>query len=78
MPLATPIIGTDGQSLSDIFIPKDTGIILGYMGVNRDTDIWGPDAMEWKPERWVSPVPSSVVEAHVPGVYANTYAFVQY
>ena len=78
VPLAAPIIGTDGQLLYDIFIPKDTGIILGYMGVNRDTDIWGPDAMVWKPERWLSPLPSSVAGAGVPGVYANMYAFVQF
>ena len=31
------------------------------------------DADEWKPERWVKPLPRTVEEANVPGIYANMY-----
>ncbi|KAI0073418.1 hypothetical protein K474DRAFT_1710699 [Panus rudis PR-1116 ss-1] len=29
------------------------------------------DAKEWKPERWLSPLPQSVVDEHIPGIYSN-------
>ena len=37
----------------------------------RDVAVWGEDALEWKPERWLQPLPRSVEEARVPGIYAN-------
>jgi len=61
----------DGNELSEILVPSDTSVIVSILGINRDRDIWGEDAAEWKPERWLSPLPSSVTDAHVPGVYAN-------
>ena len=72
--LGTPIIGLDGQKISEIFVPNNAGIIISILSVNRDPGIWGPDVMEWKPERWLAPLPASVAEARIPGVYANTYA----
>jgi hypothetical protein len=33
----------------------------------------GPDALEWKPERWLTPLPESIMESKVPGVYAHLY-----
>ncbi|THH05492.1 hypothetical protein EW146_g9889 [Bondarzewia mesenterica] len=71
--LGTPITGVDGTKISEIMIPNNTGIYVSILAVNRDPGIWGDDAMEWKPERWLSPLPPSVAEARIPGVYANTY-----
>ncbi|ETW83998.1 cytochrome P450 monooxygenase 54 [Heterobasidion irregulare TC 32-1] len=73
--LGTPIIGVDGKKMSEIFVPNNTSIIISILSVNRDPGIWGPDVMEWKPERWLAPLPSSVTDAHIPGVYANTLTF---
>ena len=75
VPLGSPIIGTDGKKLSEIFIPNNTDIVISVMGVNQDPDIWGPDAAEWQPKRWLSPLPPNVAEARIPGVYANMCAF---
>ncbi|THH11078.1 hypothetical protein EW146_g8172 [Bondarzewia mesenterica] len=72
LPLGTPITGVDGTKISEIMIPNNTGIYIGVLSVNRDPGIWGADVMEWKPERWLSPLPPSVAEARIPGVYANT------
>ena len=41
------------------------------MALNRSKAIWGEDAEEWKPERWLSPLPESVAEAKVPRIYSN-------
>lgn len=71
MPLSEPIVGNDGRLMKEIFVPAGTEIILASRAVNRDPSIWGEDAAEFKPERWLSPLPASVLDAHVPGVYAN-------
>ncbi|KAI0347505.1 cytochrome P450 [Trametopsis cervina] len=75
MPLSEPIRGVDGRTLSEIFVPKDTTVIIGIRACNRNKAIWGEDALEWKPERWINKLPESVTAAHVPGVYANLMTF---
>lgn len=71
LPLSNPVKTLDGQEKNEIIVPKGTLMMLQLIKLNRDKDIWGPDAEEWKPERWLSPLPPSVAEASVPGVYAN-------
>lgn len=61
----------NGELIHEIPVQKFAGIIVGIRACNRNEAIWGPDAKEWKPERWLSPLPDSVGEAHVPGVYSN-------
>jgi cytochrome P450 len=39
--------------IGDQFIPKGTDIIVSIWYINRSTEIWGADASEFKPERWV-------------------------
>ncbi|KAI0270655.1 cytochrome P450 [Gloeopeniophorella convolvens] len=72
VPLSTPIQDVNGQEMRELFIPNNTNVVINIVGVNRDPDIWGPDATEWKPERWLAPLPESVAGARIPGVYANT------
>ena len=45
------------------------------MSCNRDPAIWGADARVWKPERWLSPLPDTVTDAKIPGVYSHLYVF---
>lgn len=71
LPLSKPIPGLDGSIMSEIFVPKGTLVFIGIMAANRISEYWGEDVMEWKPERWLKPLPDSVLEAHVPGVYSN-------
>ena len=53
MPLSEPIIGKDGNVLKEIFVPAGTELILGIRSINIDKGIWGEDALEFKPERWL-------------------------
>ena len=71
MPLSAPIEGVDGTQINEIFVPKNTSIIIGIRQCNRSKAIWGDDAAEWKPERWLAPLPETVTDARVPGIYAN-------
>ncbi|KAI0716800.1 cytochrome P450 [Earliella scabrosa] len=76
MPLSEPITGVNGTELHEIPVPKDTTVVVGIYSANRNKAIWGDDALEWKPERWLSPLPSSVTEAKIPGVYSNLMTFI--
>lgn len=71
LPFAEPIEGVNGELLNEIVVPKDTSVIIGIRACNRNKAIWGKDALEWKPERWINPLPESVTKASVPGIYAN-------
>ncbi|KAI0718795.1 cytochrome P450 [Cerioporus squamosus] len=76
LPLSEPIRGVDGALMSEIPIPKDTVVLVGILGSNMNRRTWGDDAWEWKPERWLSPLPEAVAGAHIPGVYANLMTFI--
>lgn len=41
------------------------------MNANRNKALWGEDADEWKPERWLLPLPKTLEDAHIPGVYSH-------
>ncbi|OBZ67845.1 Docosahexaenoic acid omega-hydroxylase CYP4F3 [Grifola frondosa] len=76
MPLLEPIRGVDGSIINEIPVPKNTGIVVGVLASNCNKAVWGDDALEWKPERWLSPLPATVGEAHIPGVYSNLMTFI--
>ena len=61
--------------IHELVIPKDTTVCVGVLSSNTNKAIWGEDAMEWKPERWLSPLPKSVTDAKIPGVYSNLMTF---
>jgi cytochrome P450 len=61
----------DGREITEIPIPNNTNVIVGILASNQNPEIWGPDSYEWKPERWLTPLPESVSEAHIPGIYSN-------
>ncbi|TCD71092.1 cytochrome P450-dit2 [Steccherinum ochraceum] len=75
LPFSTPIRGTDGTMVSEIAVPKGTGICVGILASNVNKAIWGPDADQWRPDRWLEPLPESVTEARIPGVYSNLMTF---
>ncbi|KZV66370.1 cytochrome P450 [Peniophora sp. CONT] len=63
---------TNGES---IYVPAGTEVVLSNHGLNTDPAIWGVDAHEWRPERWLEPLPESVAVAKIPGVYSNSTSF---
>ena len=73
LPLSQPIRAVDGSMIQEIPVPKDTMIVIGVLSSNTNKALWGEDALEWKPERWLSPLPTSVTEAKIPGIYSHLY-----
>jgi cytochrome P450 len=54
VPLTLRLAAHD-TTLQGHFIPKDTVVILAPWAVNLSTDLWGPDAGEFNPDRWTAP-----------------------
>ena len=71
LPLSDPVRMVDEQLLSEISVPKGTTVLVSIQSCNRNKALWGDDALEWKPERWLEPLPGDLTAAHVPGVYSN-------
>ncbi|KAM5538786.1 hypothetical protein V8D89_007508 [Ganoderma adspersum] len=75
LPLSQPIRGTDGLTVKQLAIPRGTNIVIAIMASNRSKALWGEDAHEWKPERWLASLPAAVESAAIPGVYSHMMTF---
>ncbi|TFY83263.1 hypothetical protein EWM64_g745 [Hericium alpestre] len=81
VPLLTPIKPLDAAQppMTSVTIPEGTTLFVGIAAANRSPLIWGPDAHEWRPERWLgSEVPGVQARedgARLPGVYSGMMTF---
>ncbi|KAJ2913029.1 hypothetical protein MD484_g7385, partial [Candolleomyces efflorescens] len=64
-------ISVDGRLSNSFKIQKGTYIHIPIEGINFAEDIWGPDALEFNPDRW-SKLPSAA--SNVPG-FGNVLTF---
>lgn len=48
-------VATKDTSILGQFVPKGTTIIIAPWAINRSVDLWGPDAADFNPERWMGP-----------------------
>ena len=71
LPLLEPMRAVDGTTMTEIPVPKGTTIFSNLRACNTNKAVWGEDALEWKPERWLSPLPAELEDARIPGVYAH-------
>ncbi|KAH7927983.1 cytochrome P450 [Leucogyrophana mollusca] len=76
LPFGKPIRGLDGKEMHDVLVPKGTTVIVSVLASNINPEIWGEDALEWKPERWLAPLPASVADAGIPGVFSHLMTFI--
>ncbi|KAJ7640602.1 cytochrome P450 [Mycena rosella] len=70
VPLANPFTDAQGTVHESIRVPKGTQVFIPISTMNRDPEIWGPDSNDFVPERWESPISSSV-----PGIWGNMMTF---
>ncbi|KAH9915036.1 cytochrome P450 [Epithele typhae] len=75
LPLGEPIVGKDGQQITEIPVPKGESVLLNLAACNKAKALWGEDAEEWKPERWLKPLPRAVENARIPGIYSHLMTF---
>ncbi|KAJ3547781.1 hypothetical protein NMY22_g1527 [Coprinellus aureogranulatus] len=74
--LSRPIKTVDGKEVTAIHVPNGTLLVVSIEAVNTNPDLWGPDSYEWKPERWLEPLPDALLEAKIPGVYSHLMTFI--
>ncbi|PPR04155.1 hypothetical protein CVT24_010715 [Panaeolus cyanescens] len=74
LPLSRPVKGLDGSDINEVFVPKGATVFCGIQGSNMNVETWGPDAHEWKPERWFD-LPKTLTSAEIPGIYSNLLTF---
>ncbi|KAJ7458475.1 cytochrome P450 [Mycena latifolia] len=70
VPLGTPVTDSDGTVHESLRILKGQQVRIPILALNRDAAIWGPDAMEFVPERWEKSVANSI-----PGVWGHMLTF---
>ncbi|EIN08207.1 cytochrome P450 [Punctularia strigosozonata HHB-11173 SS5] len=55
IPLGKPITKPDGTVMDSVHVSAGQIIIIPFKTINTDATVWGPDATEFKPERWLTP-----------------------
>lgn len=45
-------LGGGPDSTAPVFIPRGSRVTVNFGAMHRDKDIWGPDADDFRPERW--------------------------
>ena len=51
----TKRVATRTTTILDQTIPKGTEIVVSMRAINHSKALWGPDATEFNPERWIGP-----------------------
>ncbi|TFK81801.1 cytochrome P450 [Polyporus arcularius HHB13444] len=75
LPLSAPVRGRDGRMISELVVQEGTVVIAHFQASNSSKELWGEDAEEWKPGRWLEPLPPALDDARLPGVYSNLMTF---
>ncbi|KAF8883812.1 cytochrome P450 [Infundibulicybe gibba] len=63
------------DDVASITIPAGTTIFVGIAGGNRMESVWGLDAKEWKPQRWLAGEPKQGDGPRLPGIYSGMMTF---
>ncbi|KAI8989048.1 cytochrome P450 [Trametes punicea] len=72
IPVSEPFTDRYGKVQNCIRIAKGNKIIIPIIHMHRSKDIWGEDALEFRPERWEHP---PELTATLPGVWGHLLAF---
>ncbi|KIM28541.1 hypothetical protein M408DRAFT_23593 [Serendipita vermifera MAFF 305830] len=73
IPLDREFIGRDGKARKHIQVKKGDTFMIPIILMNRSKEVWGPDADEFNPDRWLVDRPAAVSD--IPGLWANLMTF---
>ncbi|KAJ7262937.1 cytochrome P450 [Mycena rebaudengoi] len=72
LPLTRPITTTSGERITEVPIQKGQIITLASGSYQRLESLWGSDADEWKPSRWIE---GTMYKGDAVGPYSNLLSF---
>ncbi|KIY48899.1 cytochrome P450 [Fistulina hepatica ATCC 64428] len=72
IPLSRPIVDKRGVQRHEIRIKRGLNIQIPIQIMNKDPDMWGDDAKEFRPDRWLVPPEGAKT---MPGVWGNQMTF---
>jgi cytochrome P450 len=75
LPLAFPITTKSGKQITSIPIKKGTPIDISPIAYNRLPNVWGKDADEWNPERFLDPQRDFKEASSNIGLFSNSMSF---
>jgi len=68
-------ISSKSNAIDNILIPKGTNILLSVLGANCNTEVWGEDGWEWRPERWLEEKGKGTKGVGKAGIWSNMLTF---
>ncbi|KZS96623.1 cytochrome P450 [Sistotremastrum niveocremeum HHB9708] len=72
IPFGAPVTDRNGTEISEVRVQRGDGINIPIITLNRSTEFWGEDAMQFRPERWAD-LPEAVM--NIPGVWGGLMTF---
>ncbi|KAH9031774.1 cytochrome P450 [Lactarius pseudohatsudake] len=54
LPLRFPVFSSTGEEVTSVVVPEGTTVIISILAANHNKAVWGDDASEWRPERWLN------------------------
>lgn len=74
LPLSQPIVGRNGHKVHSVDVYPGSELYISVKAYNCDESIFGPDATNFVPERWLR-TGVDRVEGGVPGAFGGTLSF---
>lgn len=76
---ATARVANCNTTVQGQYIPRGTLLLIPIWAINTDRLLWGPDADEFKPERWLSPEQGGTSSSNAAsGGATSNYAFMTF
>ncbi|KAI0651519.1 cytochrome P450 [Trametes meyenii] len=72
LPVSEPLVDRNGKTQHEIRIAKGNRVIVSILALHHSTEIWGEDALEFRPERWETPPEEA---SSIPGVWGHMLTF---
>lgn len=74
IPLEKPFVGTDGKLRDVLKVSKGDTFLVPILTMNILESIWGPDAQEFNPDRWLDQGPPKASQS-IPSIWGNQLTF---
>ncbi|KAG2078937.1 cytochrome P450 [Suillus decipiens] len=79
VPLQFPVRSASGEEIDAVQVAKNQRLVISILAANHNQAVWGKDASEWKPDRWLkSPqgvTPGDKDPVKYPGIYSSMMTF---